>query len=136
MTRSYAWRIPCEACGSKAPCAHYPETPGPFWQRVQLAAQCIANDTGIGSRGFDGCFEQYDGAFVIAALDRLAQTDARLRAGIDRLWRGGIAREKFAARAASLAHLRTDQLERAAADHRRRERNTGGGQIGQAELAL
>ena len=80
------WREPCEHCGKRTACPHYPAYVDGFPARVRLAAQCIRTRAGIGSRAFDNCFEMSDGAAVVMALEYMARRDPALRAGIDREW--------------------------------------------------
>lgn len=59
-----------------------------FIRRVNYVERCFLNHT-TNSRAFDDCFEQYDGAAVVTALVRRAQTDPTLYAAIAKDWREG-----------------------------------------------
>jgi hypothetical protein len=129
-------REPCEHCGRRAACAHYPAYVTGFPARVDLAGRCIIIGQGIGSRAYDNCFEMGDGAFVVAALDRMAASDPALRAGIAREWRSPEAQAGWARTVASLAHIPTARLGRAATEHRHRERAQFAPAASQQALAL
>lgn len=101
-----SWREPCEHCGKRTACAHYPTAPTGFYARVNLAAKCLRDNTGIGSRGYDACFEQGDGDFVVAALDRMAAEDFRLREAIYREWSNLEARQCWARTVTKLEQCR------------------------------
>jgi hypothetical protein len=110
---------PCEKCGHAGEyCAHYPRPASCFAGRVNLAIDCLTTGNGIGSRTFDNCFEMFDGDFVVVMLHRLAKKDARLQQGIAK----HLCAEAGAAAVTRLAHLHTSQLDKAAAAHRKRER--------------
>lgn len=57
--------------------------PENFVGRVDYVASIISRGEGTG-RGFDGCFENYDGDAVAAALVRRAEKNQRLHANIFR----------------------------------------------------
>ena len=103
-------REPCEKCGKRTHCVHYPAYAWGFAARVKLAAQCIRTGIGLYSRAFDNCFEMGDGCALCTALDRMAQTDPALRAGMARVWDNAYSREQFARSIARLAHVPTDRL--------------------------
>ncbi|KZK92515.1 MULTISPECIES: hypothetical protein [unclassified Pseudovibrio] len=86
-----------------------------FKQRVNYAREgfCLGED----SRAFDNCFEMYDGAFVVAALMRLSETDHELKQAIERhMSKAGLA--EWQQTTASLAHIPTHKLSQKAATHR------------------
>jgi hypothetical protein len=70
----------------------YPTRQG-FGLRYFRAARAIRNyglgwsqeEAGMYTRGFDGCFENYDGDAVVWQLMREAQTDENLALGIRRM---------------------------------------------------
>ncbi|SDR49184.1 hypothetical protein [Pseudovibrio sp. Tun.PSC04-5.I4] len=91
-----------------------------FKQRVNYAREgfCLGED----SRAFDNCFETYDGAFVVAALMRLSETDRELKQAILRhMSKAGLA--EWQQTTASLAHIPTHKLSQKAAEHRAFEQN-------------
>lgn len=128
----------CNHCGRITPCAHYPESVEGFAARVELAARCIRSGDGLFSRAFDNCFEMWDGAAVVALLDRMASRDLVLRAGMARVWDNEESQAAFARTVASLAHVAEHRLPevarsiRAAREAESEARHAGHG----AQLAL
>lgn len=59
--------------------------PDNFKYRVNYAAQCFLKD--IKSRGFDNCFEMFDGDAVVVALIRRALKNDKLKQAISKNWR-------------------------------------------------
>jgi hypothetical protein len=123
------WREPCEQCGQRSYCPHYPAAANSFPGRVALAAQCIRSGDGTGSRAYDNCFEMWDGDYVMLTLVRMAQADQPLAAGIDREWSrsGGLAGKALWAQ--RFAHLSDDDIPVAAARVRKAERERSQAQI-------
>lgn len=130
------WRIPCEHCGARRACRHYPTAPDGFMARVALAADCLMTGDGIGSRGFDACFEAGDGSYVVAALELKARDNPFLRAGIGRVWDNEPSRERWQTTVQSLRHLRTMQHISDAAARCRNSAARDAQWQGQGELAL
>ena len=58
--------------------------PDAFYERVNYAIRCILMGR-TGTRGYDTCFEMYDGELVAVAVYRHAQANPAL---LERLWRG------------------------------------------------
>lgn len=83
-----------------------------FIGRVNYAEHCFRTHT-TNSRPFDACFEHYDGAAVVTALVRRAQTDPALYAAIAKDWRDGFPKD-WVHTAASYANWPTDDLPRLA----------------------
>ena len=111
--------LACEECGSTAGhCPHYPRAANGFAARVKLAAACLLSNSGIGSRGYDNCFEMGDGDAVVVALDRIADKDWLLRDAINREWKSDQSREMWRRCCSRYAHVPTERLERLAAEQR------------------
>jgi hypothetical protein len=119
MTHPSHWREPCEHCGKRTTCAHYPAYVSGFPARVALAAQCIRTGDGIGSRAFDNCFEMSDGDMVMLMLLRMAESDPVLARGIDREWSKSGGRAGYAPFMARFAHLPDHRIQGAAAEMRK-----------------
>lgn len=100
----------CNFCGQRTPCEHYPASVDGFAARVELAARCIRSGDGLFSRAFDNCFEMWDGAAVVALLDRMASRDLVLRAGMARVWDNPESLAAFARTVASLTHVPDHRL--------------------------
>lgn len=109
--------------------AEFPDYANGFEARVRLAAHCLRSGQGVGSRAYDNCFEMYDGAAVVATLDRLARADPALREGIEREHSNAEAQRQWRATADSLAHVPDIDLSRCAARIRRTERGHLAGQM-------
>ncbi|WP_225205074.1 hypothetical protein [Novosphingobium huizhouense] len=119
-------REPCEHCGKRTACPHYPAHAAGFLARVQLAARCLRTGTGIGSRAYDNCFEMFDGDAVVAMLDRWAERDPVLRAAIDAEWRCAAARQGWSRAVARFITVSEDRLPFAARQLRDAERDPAG----------
>lgn len=60
-----------------------------FHGRVNYAIACFRRGRqATRNRGFDDCFEMYDGDLVVTAIVRRAQADAELYEAIGRAWVG------------------------------------------------
>lgn len=103
-------REPCDYCGARKACAHYPDSVDGFPARVRLAAQCIRTRQGTHSRAFDNCFEMYDGDIVAVMLDRMALQDPALCAGMADVWDNQESRAGLAATVAKYANIITENL--------------------------
>ncbi|SDQ36190.1 hypothetical protein [Pseudovibrio sp. Tun.PSC04-5.I4] len=87
-----------------------------FNQRVRYARLAFLRNED--SRAFDNCFEMYDGAFVVAALMRLSETDSELKQAMQKDFsKFGLA--QWQQTTASLAHIPTEKLSSKAAAYRR-----------------
>lgn len=119
MTAPVQWAA-CEHCGSRAGhCEHYPRYANGFRARCELAAHCLRTGNGLGSRGFDNCFEMFDGNFVVRALDMWRNDDPALARGIAAFWRSDEACAGFEDAAAQLRHITCfERLTNRAALHR------------------
>lgn len=126
------WREPCEHCGKRTACPHYPAYVDGFPARVRLAAECIRTGDGIDSRAFDNCFEMYDGSVVVAALEHMAQRDPALRRGIDREWKSAEGKACWQRAVAKYANVPETRLHIAAAQVRAAAQDTRS----EAQLAL
>ena len=90
-----------------------------FTERVAYARLAILRNED--SRAHDNCFEMYDGALVVTALMRQAETDPHLLAAIKRQFSiAGIG--LWETTAAEHAHIPTHKLPDAARIVRRKER--------------
>lgn len=130
--------VTCESCGSTAGhCPHYPAAARGFAARVKLAATCLLSNSGIGSRGYDNCFEMGDGDAVVVALDRMADDDWLLRDAINREWSSEAGREGWNSCCARYRHIPTDRLDRLAMEIRARSDREWAEQLaGVRQLAL
>lgn len=117
------WREPCEHCGKRTACPHYPAYADTFPARVRLAAECIRTGNGIGSRAFDNCFEMSDGSAVVAALEHMAARDPALRRGIDQEWHSPESRAGWQRAVARYASVPENRLHIAAAQAREAARD-------------
>lgn len=79
--------------------------PDAFYERVNYAIRCIQIGR-TGTRGYDTCFEMYDGELVAVAIYRRAQADPALAV---RLWTG-IGRDVTLAAVARYADVPDRQL--------------------------